>query len=136
MEQTTQLQDLSSTQQMLTECMLLAAHCGKVHPMDFSTKAFRLRAARSDDFRFAWSLYKEVMKPLTEDLLGWWNEPGQKQVVEMALAHEGMQVIESPDTLYLAQLHVAPPSQNRGISGHRAIGIQGENAVGGDRAAQ
>jgi hypothetical protein len=25
-----------------------------------------------------------------------------------------MQVIESPDTLYLAQLYVAPPLQNRG----------------------
>jgi len=96
--------------------------------MDFSTKAFQLRAARGNDFRFAWSLYEELMKPLTEELLGRWNEPGQQQVVEMALAQEGtsiivkdkldvgwMQVIESPDTLYLAQLYVARPLQNRGI---------------------
>jgi ribosomal protein S18 acetylase RimI-like enzyme len=96
--------------------------------MEFSTKAFQLRAARRDDFRFAWSLYEKLMKPLTQALLGRWNEPGQKQVVEMALAQEGtfiivkdkldvgwMQVIESPDTLHLAQLYVVPPLQNRGI---------------------
>jgi len=96
--------------------------------MEFSTKAFQLRAARSDDFRFAWSLYEELMKPLTEELLGRWHEPGQKQVVEVALAQEGtfiivkdksdvgwIQVIESPDTLYLAQLYVASSLQNRGI---------------------
>jgi ribosomal protein S18 acetylase RimI-like enzyme len=96
--------------------------------MDVSGKAFQLRAARSDDFRFAWSLYEELMKPLTEELLGRWNELGQKQVVQMALAQQGtfiivedkldvgwVQVIDSPDALYLGQIYVAPPSQNCGI---------------------
>jgi ribosomal protein S18 acetylase RimI-like enzyme len=96
--------------------------------MDFSAKAFQLRPARSDDFRFAWSLYEELMKPLTEELLGRWNEPGQKEVVEMAIAREGtfiivkdksdvgwMQVIELPDSLYLGQLYVVPSWQNCGI---------------------
>jgi hypothetical protein len=61
--------------------------------MDFSTEAFQLRVARGDDFRFAWSLYEELMKPLTEELLGRWNEPGQKEVVEMAIAQEGTFII-------------------------------------------
>jgi hypothetical protein len=30
--------------------------------MDFVSNAFQLRPARSDDFRFAWSLYEELMK--------------------------------------------------------------------------
>lgn len=68
------------------------------------------------------------MKPLTEELLGRWNESGQRQIVEMALAREGtfiivkdkfdvgwMQAIESPSTLYLGQLYLAPSSQNCGI---------------------
>jgi ribosomal protein S18 acetylase RimI-like enzyme len=96
--------------------------------MDVSSKSFQLRAARSDDFQFAWSLYRELMKPLTEELVGRWNEQGQKQVVQMALAQQGtfiivedksdvgwMQVIDSPDAMYLGQLYVAPPSQNCGI---------------------
>ena len=96
--------------------------------MGFASKAFQLRPARSDDFRFAWSLYEELMKPLTIELLGRWSESGQKQVIEWALAQQGtliivkdeldigwMQVIETPDTLYLGQLYVAPSLQNRGI---------------------
>ena len=55
----------------------------EMHLMDFASKAFQLRAARSDDFRFAWSLYKELMEPLTIELLGRWNETAQKQVVEL-----------------------------------------------------
>ena len=105
--------------------------------MDFASKAFQLRPARSDDFQFVWSLYEELMKPLTVELLGRWNEPGQKQVVELALANRApadrsgqpatfiilrdeldvgwMHVIESPDTFYLGQLYIAPSFQNRGI---------------------
>jgi hypothetical protein len=53
------------------------------------------------------------MEPLTAELLGRWNEPGQKRVVELALARQGtliiakdgsdngwLQVIESPDSVY------------------------------------
>lgn len=68
------------------------------------------------------------MKPLTEELLGRWNEAGQKNVVELALTQPGTfiitkdglrigwgQVVESPDAIYLGQLYVTPSSQNRGI---------------------
>ena len=68
------------------------------------------------------------MKPLTVELLGKWNEPGQKRVVELALVTKGtsiividgldagwLQVGESPDSIYLGQLHLAPSLQNRGI---------------------
>jgi len=90
--------------------------------------AFQLRPAGSEDFRFAWSLYRDLMKPLTVELLGRWNEPGQKRVVELALVTKGtsiividgldagwLQVGESPDSIYLGQLHLAPSLQNRGI---------------------
>ncbi len=68
------------------------------------------------------------MGPLTVELLGRWNETGQKHVVELALTQPGtsiiaddgsnigwVQVVESPDTIYLGQLYVTPSSQNRGI---------------------
>jgi ribosomal protein S18 acetylase RimI-like enzyme len=96
--------------------------------MRFASEEFQLRSARGDDFRFAWSLYEELMKPLTVELLGRWNESGQKEVIEWALARQDtfiivkdefdvgwMQVIESPDNLYLGQLYVAPSLQNQGI---------------------
>jgi ribosomal protein S18 acetylase RimI-like enzyme len=97
--------------------------------MDFSNKEFQLRPACGDDFQFAWSLYKELMKPLTEELLGRWNELGQKHVIELALTQPEktfiiakddlsigwLHVIESPDSIYLGQLYLTPSSQNRGI---------------------
>jgi ribosomal protein S18 acetylase RimI-like enzyme len=95
--------------------------------MDVTHNAFRLRPAASEDFRFAWSLYRELMKPLTEEFMEW-NEPRQEHVVELALAHKGtsiividgldtgwLQVSESPDSIYLGQLYLAPSLQNRGI---------------------
>src|SRR5262249_17066437 len=102
--------------------------CGGVRLMGFTNKGFQLRPARSDDFRFAWSLYEELMKPSTMALLGRWNEPGQKQVVELALTNPGtfiivkdeldagwVHVVESPDAVYLGQLYLAPSFQNQGI---------------------
>jgi len=89
---------------------------------------FQLRSACSADFGFAWSLYRGLMKSLTVELLGRWNEPGQKRVVELALTQEGtsiividgsdvgwLQVGESSDAIYLGQLYLAPELQNRGI---------------------
>jgi hypothetical protein len=68
------------------------------------------------------------MKPLTIELLGRWNEPGQKRVVELALTQEGTSIIvidgsdvgwsqvgESSDAIYLGQLYLAPELQNRRI---------------------
>jgi ribosomal protein S18 acetylase RimI-like enzyme len=96
--------------------------------MDFAHRAFQLRPATGQDFQFAWSLYRDLMKPLTTELLHYWNESGQRGVVELALAQEGtsiividgkdagwLHVIESPDGIYLGQLYLAPSSQNRGI---------------------
>ena len=96
--------------------------------MDLDHRVFQLRPACSVDFRFAWSLYRDLMKPLTVELLGRWNEPGQKRVVELALTQEGtsiividgsdvgwLQVGESSDAIYLGQLYLAPELQNRGI---------------------
>ena len=97
--------------------------------MDLAPRAFRLRPAASGRYsQFAWSLYRDLMKPLTVELLGWWNELGQKRVVVLALAQEGtsvivineldagwLQVVESPDSIYLVQLCLLPSLQNRGI---------------------
>jgi hypothetical protein len=55
--------------------------------MDLANRAFRLRPASSTDFLFAWSAYEELMQPLTVELLGRWNEPGQKRVVRMINKH-------------------------------------------------
>jgi ribosomal protein S18 acetylase RimI-like enzyme len=96
--------------------------------MSFGNIWFQLRPVRTDDFHFVWSLYQDLMKPLTVELLGRWNETGQKHVVELALAQQGtfiiakdelnigwMQVVESPHAIYLGQLYVTPSSQNCGI---------------------
>jgi GNAT superfamily N-acetyltransferase len=90
-------------------------------------RAFQLRPAGSEDFQFAWSLFRDLMKSLTVEPLEW-NEPGQKRVVELALAEKGtsiividgldagwLQVSGSPDSIYLGQLYLAPSLQNRGI---------------------
>jgi ribosomal protein S18 acetylase RimI-like enzyme len=100
----------------------------RVHLMDFAPRAFQLRPAASEDFQFAWSLYRSLMQPLTVELLGRWNDSGQQSVVEAALKHEGtsiivvdgldagwLHVIESDDSIYLGQLYLAPSLQNRGI---------------------
>jgi ribosomal protein S18 acetylase RimI-like enzyme len=96
--------------------------------MDFENRAFQLRPVSTDDFHFVWSLYRDLMKPLTVELLGSWNETAQKHVVQLALTHLGtfiiakdefnigwVQIVDSPDTIYLGQLYLAPLSQNRGI---------------------
>jgi hypothetical protein len=40
------------------------------------TLKFELRPVTGGDFRFCWSLYRDVIKPLTTELLEW-NELGQ-----------------------------------------------------------
>jgi ribosomal protein S18 acetylase RimI-like enzyme len=95
--------------------------------MGFAHRSFSLRPAGSGDFRFAWSLYRDLMKPLTVELLEW-NEQGQQRVVELALAQKGtsiiivdaldagwLQVGESLDSIYLGQLYLASSFQNRGV---------------------
>ena len=96
--------------------------------MDFGNRALQLRPVRMDDFQFVWSLYRDLMKPLTVELLGKWNETAQRQTIELALTQRGtfiiakdelnigwVQVVESLETIYLGQLYVTPSSQNRGV---------------------
>ena len=96
--------------------------------MDLAHRVFQLRSACSADFAFAWSLYRGLMKSLTVELLGRWNEPGQKRVVELALTQEGTSIVvidgsdvgwlhvgELSGAIYLGQLYLAPELQNRGI---------------------
>jgi ribosomal protein S18 acetylase RimI-like enzyme len=89
---------------------------------------FELRPISSDDFQFCWTLYRDLMKPLTVELLGSWNESGQKQAIERSLADSGASIIvvgesdigwlrigETDAEVYLGQLYVVPLMQNRGI---------------------
>jgi len=71
--------------------------------MDLEPVKFQLRPARDDDLHFAWSVYRDLMKPLTEELLQW-NEAGQRRIV-----------VEARDLIYLGQLYVISSLQGRGI---------------------
>jgi ribosomal protein S18 acetylase RimI-like enzyme len=88
---------------------------------------FELRPASSDDFQFCWSLYRDLMKPLTTELLQW-SELSQRSVVEQSLSDSGtsiivvsgadigwLQIKETPKEISLGQLYVALSMQNRGI---------------------
>jgi len=87
----------------------------------------RLRPAKLQDFDFAWSLYRKLMKPLTEELLKW-NDKGQEGAIREALENDGTSVIvgdgsdagwlrtiDGPDAIYLGHLNLQPSLQNRGV---------------------
>jgi ribosomal protein S18 acetylase RimI-like enzyme len=89
------------------------------------------RRASSNDLQFCWSLYRDLMMPLTTELLEW-NESGQRRVIEQSLTDTGTFIIvvrdtdigwfqtrETPEEIYLGQLYVVPSMQSRGIG--RAI---------------
>ena len=93
----------------------------------FSAMNFELRPASGDDFQFCWLLYRDVMMPLTMELLEW-NELGQRRVVEDSMLDPGtsiivvegsdagwLQVLETPDEIYLGQLYITHQLQNQGI---------------------
>jgi ribosomal protein S18 acetylase RimI-like enzyme len=93
------------------------------------TPRFELRPATAGDLDFAWSLYRDLMRPLTLELLAW-DESGQRRTIEEALAQQGASVIvirdvkcgwlhvnETPDEIYLGQLYLTPSWQGRGIGG-------------------
>ena len=86
-----------------------------------------LRPITLSDLDFAWNLYRQSMKPLTEALMEWVDER-QKQVVERdvvsgeasIIVQDGhdrgwLRVRESIDGLELCQLYVTLEVQNRGI---------------------
>jgi len=88
----------------------------------------RLRPASGGDFQFCWSLYRDSMKSLTMELLQYWNESGQRRMVEETITDSGtsiivssgsgigwLQISETPEEIYLGQLYVTPSMQNRGI---------------------
>jgi ribosomal protein S18 acetylase RimI-like enzyme len=85
------------------------------------------RRASSNDFQFCWPLYRDLMMPLTTELLEW-NESGQRRVIEQSLTDSGtfiivvrgsdigwLQTRETPQEIYLGQLYVVPSMQSRGI---------------------
>jgi ribosomal protein S18 acetylase RimI-like enzyme len=91
------------------------------------TPQFQLRPASNSDFEFCWPLYRDLMKALTAELLGW-NEAAQRATVEQSLgdnstsviAAEGsdigwIQIRETEEKIYLGQLYLVPAMQNRGI---------------------
>ena len=86
-----------------------------------------LRPITLSDLDFAWTLYRQSMKPLTEAFMEWADER-QKQVVERdvisgeasIIVQDGhdrgwLRVRESIDGLELCQLYVTLEVQNRGI---------------------
>ena len=49
--------------------------------MGLVRKSFKLRPASSGDFQFAWSLYQDLMKPLTLELLPGAQGTGQYKLL-------------------------------------------------------
>ena len=95
--------------------------------MKTAEPVFELRPARAEDFDFAWALYRESMKALTEELLEW-HEAAQKAVVAEALGYQGAAIVvvngspagwllatEGPAEIYIGQLFIVPELQNQGI---------------------
>ena len=75
----------------------------------------------------AWRLYRDLMKPLAEDLMEW-NDLAQKATIATAFQDGApdvvtlddrpigwVQTIDRKQELYLAQIYIAPEFQRRGI---------------------
>lgn len=90
-------------------------------------EVIQLQPATGDDREFAWLLYRDLMKPLTEEILRW-DEQSQRAVVERSLAHQGtsiivmngssvgwLQVDSTSSAIYLGQLYIISALQKRGI---------------------
>ena len=88
---------------------------------------FQIREPTESDLEFAWTLYRDLMKPLTEEMLAW-DERRQKDVVANAMSDAGTSIVtidgtrigwfqiqDRPDALQLAQLYIEPRNQNQGI---------------------
>ena len=85
---------------------------------------FEFRRIRSGDFAFCWSIYSEVMAPLTPG----WNEAAQRRTIEQALADEGasilvaeasdagwLHVTETRFDIHLGHLYLEPARRNKGL---------------------
>ena len=86
-----------------------------------------LRPATAKDLDFAWFLYRELMKPLTEEVMIW-HDINQRRVVESDMAGGEASIIlmagdkagwfshrEEVKFVRLCQLYVVPEKQNQGI---------------------
>lgn len=86
-----------------------------------------LRPACKDDFDFAWLLYRTLMKPLTVELLDWQEQkqistvkealvsPDTSLIVMRGVSIGWLQVRETIDNIYLAQLYIQTEKQNQGV---------------------
>ena len=86
-----------------------------------------LRVTTHQDTAFAWGLYRDLMKPLTEELLDW-NEPLQRRLIEQDMASGDASIIavdgqaagwilvrETDEQLNILQLYLLPGFQNKRI---------------------
>jgi ribosomal protein S18 acetylase RimI-like enzyme len=88
---------------------------------------FTLRSATPDDFPFAWTLYRDLMRGLSQDL-HLWHEKAQRALIRSTVNGGDVSIIvanrrpvgwlqlqDADDALYLHQLYIAPEYQGRGI---------------------
>lgn len=88
---------------------------------------FTLRAARPEDFAFAWTLYRGLMQELSQEL-GLWHETAQRAMIRSAvnggevsiiLAEDRpvgwLQLQDAEDAIYIHQLYIDADYQSRGI---------------------
>src|SRR5918992_1780170 len=90
-------------------------------------RSIALRAAAPSDFEFAWRLYRDLMQPLTEELLEWHEDKqrivvaeavksGEAQVISLDGRDVGwLQVRDLANEIWLLQLYVGRDCQRRGI---------------------
>lgn len=95
--------------------------------MDLNDQTVRLRPSIPEDLDFAWGLYRDLMKPLAEELMAWSEErqmdvvkreiiAGQASIIVAGEREVGwMHVREEANEIELCQLYIAPAEQNRGI---------------------
>ena len=88
---------------------------------------FEIREAGPQDFEFAWTLYRDLMKPMTEVFLAWNDEKqravvtrdldsGEARIIEAEGGEVGwLHVREAAAEIELCQLYLIPEMQNRGI---------------------
>ncbi len=101
-------------------------------------QTIELRPATPEDFDFAWGLYRDLMKPLAEQLMEW-KEERQKVVVERDVVSGQALIIvaggrevgwlhvrEEANEIELRQLYIVPAQQNRGIGTEIMERLMGE----------
>ena len=92
-----------------------------------STPDFRLRCAKSEDYRFALALYLDGSRHLLERI-GRWDEkrlvsrfrrgfkPSESKIIESGdLAVGWIQIVEGKHRLHLRQIHLVPEFRGLGI---------------------